>query len=164
MKPILTFFLWSALLAHGQNTKFEFVYSERIGDIPDLYISSESLLVKDMVNKPPIKVKIRLSKADRLLIRLKAKQIDFLSYPDEYKFVSAVTTDVYALSTPCSHYNLTIFEGDKSKHVYWNDCNVNGKSKDNRFENLQELQRLICKILYTKKSYIRSKKPSAAYL
>ncbi len=158
----LIFFL--PLFSSAQTKGFEFTWSWRTGEVPDLYISSENLFIKDMVVDPPEKVQIKLNKKERLEILNKMKEINFFVYPSLYHFESAEPTNLVGLNTPCAHHNIISYVDGKKKEVSWNDCTASGKSKDNKYENLRALEAVITKIIFNKPAYKKSKKPRAAYL
>ena len=148
----------------GQSSDFQFVISYKVGAVPNMYISSENLFIKDMVVDPPIKIRIKLTRKERLEIMNKVNEINFFEYPEKYYFESADSTHMMSAKQPCSQSKITVYINEKIKTITWDDCISSGKSKENKYENLQALENLIFKFIYNKRSFRMSKKPRAMYL
>jgi len=162
-----SFFLLCPAIVFGQAAKkFEFVYSitSMPGAVPNTYYSSENLFIRDMMIDPPQKVKIKLTKKERQQIENKINEINFFSYPEVYKFERVDTPAVIGVPSVCSKYSVTVFVNEWPKNVSWNNCHGGGKSKNNQYENLQELSELIWNIIVSKKNFKKAKKPRAMYL
>ena len=69
----------------GQSSDFQFVISYKAGAVPNTYISSENLFIKDMVVNPPIKIRIKLTRKERLEIMNKVNEINFFESAREIK-------------------------------------------------------------------------------
>jgi hypothetical protein len=88
IKNIIALFIIISCSSVQVPAKFEFEYSDGMGKVPNKYISSENLYIKDLIGDPPQKLKIKLSKEERIQIQNKIGEINFFNYPDEYKFES----------------------------------------------------------------------------
>jgi len=167
MKKFLFIFILAPVIAVGQPAKkFEFVYSitSMPGTVPNTYYSSENLFIRNMVIDPPQKIKIKLTKKERQQIENKINEINFFSYPEVYKFERVDTPAYASVPSVCSKYSVTAFVKEWPKQVSWNDCHGGGKSKNNNYENLQELSALIWNIIVSKKNFKKAKQLRAQYL
>jgi hypothetical protein len=161
---IFSILIFSSFISLGQSAeKFEFFLSERTARIPSTYSSADNIYMRDMVVDPPQKIVIELTQKERDEILKKVKSINLFSYPDIYKFESADSTKQAALSQPCTQFNLTIFLNDSSKYVGWNNCHTGVLSKNNIYENLEELRQMIDNFLFSKDSYKKSRTPRAMH-
>ena len=163
-KFIRLILIFSSFISFGQSTeKFEFFFSERKEKIPNTYSSADDLYMRDMLVDPPQKIIIKLTQKEREDILKKVQDMDFFSYPDIYKFESADSTKQPAYAPPCPQYNLTVFLNGNSKYVSWNNCRTGVPSKNNMFENLEELRLMIEGFLFSKGSYKNSKLPRISH-
>jgi hypothetical protein len=152
--------IFSSFSSFGQSADtFEFFLSERAGKIPCTYSSADNLYMRDMVVDPPQKIIIGLTKEERDLILKKVESINFFAYPDVYKFQSEDSTKSVSPNPPCTIINLSVFINGTSKYVSWNNCITGVQSKNNLYENLEDLRGLIDKLLLEKESYKKSKPP-----
>ena len=163
-KFIFSFLIFSSFISRAQTpAKFEFFLSERTGRIPSTYSSTDDLYMRDMVVDPPQKITIKLTQQERDEILKKIMAINFFHYPDIYKFESADSTIQATLTQPCTNFNITVFLNDSSKYVAWNNCHTGVPSKNNMYEQLEELRQLIDNFLLSKDSYKKSKTPRAMH-
>jgi len=163
-KFIFSCLTFSSFISFGQTpVKFEFFLSERTGKIPSTYSSADDLYIRDMVLDPPQKIIIKLTPKERDEILKKIQAINFFSYPDVYKFESSDSAKTATLTQPCTNFNLTIFLNDSMKYVAWNNCHTGVPSKNNMYEQLEELRQLIDNFLLSRDSYKKSKPPRAMH-
>ena len=165
MRKFITLVLiFSSFISFGQSKeKFEFFYSERKEKIPNSYSSADDLYLRDMLVDPPQKIIIKLTEKEKEEIFKKVQAMDFFNYPDVYKFESADSTKQPLSTPPCPQFNLTVFYNGLSKYVSWNNCRSGVSSKNNMFENLEELRTMIEGYLYSKESYKNSKTPRVSH-
>jgi len=96
-------------LSLSQSSDFEFVYSVNTSGVPDIYISSENLYIKNMIVDPPQKLTIKLKKDEKQAILNKLKEIDFYNYPSEYRFESKDSGNLISRAIPCYQCNITVY-------------------------------------------------------
>jgi hypothetical protein len=165
MNKILTIILlFNSLLMYSQDSsKFEFYFSKRMGMVPSIYYSSENLYLIDMVHEPPQKITLKLSKEDRSELLGKLKEIKFWNYPEYYEIEKDTINNGTGGLVPCYSYNLTVYFKNRAKEVSWSDCITILHSKNNQFENLMELRKLLDKIIDGNPAAKNAKRPKYLY-
>ncbi len=157
------FFMLSILDAQNCDN-IEFIYRDGPGKVKNELNTKKSVYLKDMVVDPALKIKLKLSKDEKLKIFKKLKEMDFWSYPAVYSYEALDKNLSTSSTSPCSSFEMIVMCGGNIKEVKWNDCISGNRSVGQRYEKLEELSRLISKIVYEKKSYKNSKQSKAIYL
>jgi hypothetical protein len=114
---------------------------------------------KDMITDPPITINLSLTEEEMDKIYQKMVEIDFFSYPEEFKV--EIMGDIIGTVTPYSSYYFTVEKGSITKELRWEDEITNPDVKADR---LRELINLIINIIASKPEYKALPEPSGGYL
>jgi predicted small lipoprotein YifL len=115
---------------------------------------------KDMVIDPPITVDLRLTEEEMDRIYQKMVEIDFFSYPEEFR-VTAPPSGATTIVTPYSSYYYTVEKDSQIKKLRWGDEIMN---PDEKADKLRELYYLIMSIIESREEYKALPEPRSGYL
>ena len=90
--------------------------------------------------------KLKLTSKEKQTIYNELKKINFISYPEKYKYADSLNTTV---SSPCRHFFLTTLLNNNFKAVEWDNC-VNSINKDEKHAALMSIDRVIEKIIWAR--------------
>lgn len=91
--------------------------------------------------------KLRLTGKERNTIYKELQKINFLGYPEKYKYQFTDSLKTFS-NSPCQHYFLTITLKSNLKTVEWDDC-IRSINKDERHAALMTLGGIIENIIWS---------------
>lgn len=125
---------------------FIFKYGIEAGNELDTF---KRTYTKDMVEDPPVKVEMSLSKEEMGRIYQKMLEIKFFDYPEKFS-VTVSPGEPVGRVTPNPSYYFKVTSDSKVKELWWDD---NITNKDEKAERLRELVEYIISIIESKREY-----------
>lgn len=116
--------------------------------------TQKGIYTKDMVTVPSVTTTLKLSDEEMNEIYKVMKNINILSYPDNYSPKSNIW------QTPFQTYIIKVIVNGKEKNIYWKDESV---SQSKEAVNLRNLFKRIHEIVSAKEEYKKLPKPQGGY-
>jgi hypothetical protein len=149
-------------LSVSKRNDFNFIFRYGVGAKNELN-TFQGTYTKDMILAAPVTTNLSLTPDEMDIISNKMIEIDFFSYPKDFKIV-VPEGESYGIVHPSSSYYFRVKYKSEVKELTWDNKDFFIFYKDEKADRLVELIKLIINIIETREEYQKLPPPAGRYM
>jgi len=152
----------NSYLSVSKRNDFNFIFRYGVGAKNELN-TFQGTYTKDMILADPVTTNLSLTPDEMDVISKKMIEIDFFSYPKDFKIV-VPEGESYRIVHPSSSYYFRVEYQSEVTELTWDNKDFFVFYKDEKADRLVELIKLIIKIIEARKEYQELPPPAGRYM